>query len=69
MKLKKSQVLKLEKLRAKAMLYSKRQDELVEEALEITKEQDEAGHTFDFILNDLWSLEDLLDRLGIEYEK
>lgn len=65
MKLKQSEILKLQNLEAKAKMLSRLQDKLVEDALKITKEDNEAGYTFDYILNYL-SLDDLLERLNNE---
>lgn len=37
-------------------------DSFVEQALEITEEKDEAGYTWDFILNNFGTAEELVER-------
>jgi hypothetical protein len=69
MKIDKTKMRELEKLRGKARAYAKEQDILVKKAMEITGEVDEGGYTFDYILNNYMTTEELLDKLEIEYPK
>lgn len=66
--MKRSEMLQLVKLRGKAKALSMEQDKLVAQALAITGEENEAGYTFDFILNDFGTVNELLTKLNIEVE-
>ena len=69
MKITQDQITKLNKLREQAEELSRQQDELVNQAEEITQEKIDGGYTWDFILNDMYSIEELIDNLGLEVEE
>lgn len=58
----KQKLTKLEALQKKAKALQDKEDELVAQALEITKEADPDGYTFDFIMNNYGTAEELLKR-------
>jgi hypothetical protein len=56
----------LKQLREKARLIALEQDKLVEEARVITGDPDESGFTFDYVLNNFGTAEELLKRFENE---
>ena len=64
-KITKTQYWQLQELKKVADNLQEQLDTIVQEALAITEEGDEGGLTFDFILNDFGTLDELLDRLQI----
>lgn len=56
----------LAQIKSEADLLQARLDELVERAQAITGEEVDGGFTFDFILNDFGTAEELFERLNIE---
>ncbi len=57
-----NKVKQLENIREKAVALSLEQDKLVNEALQITGELCLNGFTFDYVLNDFCTAEELLER-------
>jgi len=60
-------IKQLKELREKARLLSLEQDKLVEEARLITDDPDESGFTFDYVLNDFGTAEELIQRFDDKY--
>ena len=68
MKISKENYEELDRLIEMSKLYNKYLDMSLEKALKITQENDNAGYTFDTIMNRVWEVDGLMDVLGIEVE-
>ena len=64
-----TQLLRLEEIRRTARVLFEQIEDLEEEAYQITGEEDPCGHTTDLLYQSNMSVEELVERLGLEIEK
>ena len=64
-----TQLLRLEAIRVAARTLFEQIEDLEEEAYQITGEEDPCGHTTDLLYQSNMSVEELVERLGLEIEK